>query len=385
MIILSSCQRTPSIVNTNDSISTSEESVNNDTLQSEALSIAENGDIEFIQAIQIADGIFDIGSTLFPDPEAFVSARVLSSGRLLVWTMNVSNESVIYDYTTGEIVHRFSPAIIRLGMEHYFSQQQNGENSYTITLYDNDLNILAQHRTDRPAIPATDGVTILYGERPPTMRNVHTNEKTEIAISDIAPEYEGGIFTWAFDGEWMFFRATANPFLGNEGIGAYNVLTEQSVFSDDFPEMFAGLPETFGRSSAIFWQDGSAFGTDGTYSVIVDALNSDIRIIDVGITANHMSDNGNILVAVDAVGIAWEEDIFDFPVQNTTLSQIIIYDAHSLEPISSRNFEPLIGVMAGSFGGGISVSEDGRYVFLRGFVYDGGSRRQSLFMIEMEL
>jgi len=386
MLILSACQGGANLppLEAGHNITASEESVLDTTI--------DNYERVFVVPPQIADGIFDLGAALFSEPEVFFSARTLSGNRLIVENV-LADESIIYNYITGEILHRFSPALRRLGTDHFYSQRQDSENSYTITLYDHELTILAEHYTTQPAIPVIDGIHILYDARASIrIRNIQTNEEGEISVSDISPkpEHGGGMIWWDFDGQWVFSTANHAPAgtpqfseLWMRAVGAYNVITSQSIFSEDFPQAFAGIPETFGSSSAIFWQDGSAFGTDGTYSVIVDAQNSDIRIVDVGITANHISDNGSILVAVDAVSIEWENDIFDFPVLNTTLSQIILHDAYSLAPISSRSFEPLIGAMGGSFGGVISVSEDGRYVFLRGFIYEGGSRRQSLFMIEM--
>ena len=353
-----------------------------------------------IVPIQISPGIFDLGATLFSESELYASARVdlfgsariLSGNRLLI-TDAIEGKSVIYHYYTGDVSHRFSSALRRLGMEHFYTKEQNSEGRYTIILYDSEFNVLAEHITAQPAIPVIDSIHILYESRASIrMRNTRTNEEVKISVGDLSPkpEHGGGMVWWDFDGQWVFFVANHAPEgtpqfseLWMRAVGAYNLITGQYIFSEDFPQTFAGIPEAFGNGSVIFWQDGTAFGTDGTYSIVVDATNSDIRIVDVGITTNHISDNGRFLVAVDAVSIEWENDIFDFPVLNTTLSQIILYDLYTLTPLLSRDFEPLIGVMAGSFGGGISISESGRYVFLRGFVYEGEIRRQSLFKIEM--
>jgi hypothetical protein len=352
---------------------------------------------EIIHPKQIADGVFDLGSILFPDPDVFLSARVLSGNHILIWTMNIYDESLVYDYSTGEVLYRFSPSVRRLGMEHFYSRRQNSENSYTIALYDKDYNVLAQHETSKPAIPAIDGINILYDAREKiAMRNTLTNEEMEISISDIASEYEGGIVFWGFDGQWVFFNANYAPFgtphpfaddtsweLWSRGVGAYNIITGASFLTGRFDhELFVGIPESFGESKAIFWQCGCAHGTDGTNSVIIDAENSDMRIADVGGHVNRMSDNGRFLVAVDG---EWDVNRFDF--QTITLTTINIYDGHTYELISSRDFGHLTTIEAD--GGGhfdrVSISDDGRHVFFTGLIEENGNKRQSLFMVDMDV
>ena len=337
---------------------------------------------EVILPVQIYDGIYDIGAILFAGQDAFISARVLDGNRLLAWNM-LTDESVIFDYSSGEVLHRFSPSIRRLGLEHFYSQHKNGESNYTITLYDNQFNVLAQHETGRPAIPAIDGITILYDGRPPTKRNTQTNEEVEIRVNDIAEGYTGGIWVRDFDGQWMFFSSTHNPMPGNAGVGAYNVITGQAIFRGDFPELFSAIPESFGDGKAIFWQCGCAHGTYGSYSVIIDTENSEIRIVDVGNPIVRISDNGRFLVAVDS---EWDQG--RFPTQTITLSRIRTYDGGTLAPVSSRSFIPQAFHIEADGGGHfyrISISNDGRHVFFTGFIEENGIRRQSLFMVVMQV
>ena len=204
-------------------------------------------------------------------------------------------------------------------MEHFYSRQHIDENSFIITLYDNELTVLTQHKTNRSARPAVDGITIIYDdERPLIVHNTQTNEKVEINTYTISPNpgYEGSFVQWDFDGQWVFFTTYHVPVntdwfseLWRRATGAYNVITGQSVFSEDFPRSFTGVPATFGDGKALFWQCGVAFGTDGTYSVIVDTANSNIRVVDVNSSANRISDNGRFLVSVHS---HMEQELFAF-------------------------------------------------------------------------
>ena len=402
MLILSACQSitNPPFSEIDNTISTPNELISdipsdiNDTNEEKALpseaQIIANNEKEIPALLQIAPGIFDLGAALFSGQDAFVTMNALSNNRLLVENM-LTDESVIYNYVTGEVSQHFSPTLRRLGMEHFYSNQQNGENSFTITLYDSELNIIAQHETTKSARPSVDGSTILYDEQQPIIYNTQTNEEIEITISGILPfsGYDGGIVYWDFDGQWIFFTANYAP-VGTEQFselwqkitGAYNVVTGEIVSSDNFPQLFEGMPVVFGNGNAFFWQCGCAFGTDGTYNVIVDAANSNIRVVDVGSTASRMSDNGKFLVSTTAENRDWEA----FEHSQTTLTSIKIYSGDTLAPISDHQIDSniLIGVSAGHFGHGLSVSDSGEYAFVAGFFVDeDGNRRQTLFMVEM--
>lgn len=340
-----------------------------------------------IQPIRVADGFYDIGKSLFPNDDTRFSGRILDNDRLLVTTLN---ESAIYNYRTGEILQRLPLTVEWLGMEHFYSQQQKSENLYVITLYDRELNVLAQHESNRLAFPALDGKTILYNQYDQRGRiitfNTETGEEKEFDYKTLNPNaekpYEGSIWIRAFDGEYVFFSTTNNPVSVNPGIGALSIMTGEGIFSADFPTKhfpgFSGIPDPFGKNKAIFWQDGSAYGTDGTYCAVVDAANNSIEIVDVGTTACRMSDNGEFLVAI---GSAWKAD-----TSQIVLEHISTFSGDTFEPLSSMyfDFESPIESDYGSSFNGISISEDGKYVCFSGNTEENGIKRQTLFMYEVK-
>ena len=399
---LSACNNNPDLSESESNISVPFESstqeefgVANNSLQPEVpnttsqLEIAEN----IIQPIKVADGLYDIGKSLFPNDDTWFSGRVLDDNRLLVTTLA---ESVIYNYQTGEILHRLPLPVENLGMEHFYSQQQISESNYTITLYDRNLTMLAQHESDRPAIPAIDGKTILYNQYDQRgriiSRNTETGVEKEFDYKTLQPNagtpYEGGIWVRAFDGECVFFSTTCNPSPGSSGIGALNITTGEGIFSAVLSATespgFSGIPNPFGKNKAIFWQDGSAFGTDGTYFIIMDVPNTFFTKFDMGTTACRISDNGEFLVAVSS---EWKADSSQIVLTNisTYRGDTGTIDGGSFELVSGKDFgieSPISSDYGGSFSG-ISISDDGKYICFSGVIEEAGSKRQTLFMCEM--
>ena len=348
---------------------------------------------DIIKPIELADGLYDIGKTLFPNKDTWFSGRLLDDDRLLVTTLA---EAVIYSYQTGEILHRLPTPVERLGMEHFYSQEQIGESEYIITLYDRNLDILAQHKSDRPAIPAIDGKTILYDEYDERRRiitlDTETGEEKEFDYKALEPNAGnpdvGGIWVRAFDGEYVFFCTAYHPEFGNSGVGALNIMTGEGNFYAGFPSSqapgFPGVPDPYGKNKAIFWQDGSAHGTDGTYFVIMDAVSFSV-MFNVGTTACRVSDNGKFLVAVSS---EWKAD-----TQQIVLTNISAYHGDTegihgapLQLIHSKDFEAAVTIESdyGSSFSGISISDDGKYICFSGRIEEDGGKRQTLFMYEIK-
>lgn len=314
------------------------------------------------------ENITDVGSMLFPGHTAALEGRIVD-GKLLIWS---EGGSVFYDYETAQTLYTSPLEIQPLGTEHFYSQERMGENSYKITLYGKAFEVLAQHESEAPAFPAIDGKTLLYDQRKITTLNTETGATTTFAVQDADPQYTGGVWVYEFDGEWVFFATTCNPTPGNPGVGAYNVLTGDAIFNSDFSSAFCGVPVCFGQNEALFWQGGSAYGTDGTYCVKMDTASGEIRNIDVGEVACRISDNGQYLVAVS--GKLSEGD------STPHLTAINTYGAETLEPRYSQSVELPISVDSGVSFGGLSISNDGQVICLGAVVDEGGETRQTVLL-----
>ena len=99
MLILSACESATSIP--------SEPYLGAEPTQYEELVVTNGGNSESEQSLnqsepkeiatpaQVSNGIFDIGSTIFPDQDVYIWPRALNGNRLLVMC-TISDESVIY-------------------------------------------------------------------------------------------------------------------------------------------------------------------------------------------------------------------------------------------------------------------------------------------------
>lgn len=324
-----------------------------------------------VTPVLLDENIIDIGATLYPNQTIQVSGKIVNDN-LMVWS---ENGSFLYDYQASQILYASPLTIIPLGTEHYYSQEQRGETSYLITLYNQEFDILAQHESEHPALPAVDGKSLLLEGGQIAVLHTET-ETTEIFdLQDVAADYTGGIWVSDFDGEWVFFGTTCNPMPGNPGFGAYNVLTGEAIFHGDQHISFSGIPECFGHGKALFWQDGSAHGTDGTYCIVLDAATGEFQEIDVGENACRVSDNSSYIASLSS---SWEREALQ-----VRLGQISVYRADTLQPLYSYHNEFAISSDYGISFSGISVSNDGKNVCFDGRLGEEHGK-QTLFLCKMQ-
>ncbi len=318
------------------------------------------------------DGLIDLGAALFSGRTADLQCQMTEAG-LLLWD---DRGAVLYDCAQKTVLGRSAEAIRPLGGGLFYAVERRGEGDYLVTLYDRHFKALAQHQSDRPAIPASDGRLLLYDQREIAVLNTETGEAAEFRVQDVAPDYPGGIWTHVFDGEWVFFAATCNPNpVGTPGIGAYNVLTGQALFDSDYSGRFTGVPRCLGGGKALFWQDGRAYGTDGTYAVLLDAAAGTFTKLDVGTEALGMSPNARRLAALSTGE--------DAEAQRILLTGIAVYEADTLEQrfafVPEQPPEPDDPPYFNS----LSISDDGRFVAFSGALREGEQRRQTVFLYEV--
>lgn len=320
--------------------------------------------LEFMQSGEF----FDIGARLYPARNNNGIQARFRDNLLHVWG---GGRTIRYDYLHNQIIESHDLDMVPLGTTHYYSCTQLNNSTYKIVLYDKDRHLVQEYTASKPSMPSIDGKFLVSVDKTITVFDSVSGNSNEFDLATLF-QYAGSIWTYDFDGEQLYFSATINPFPGKEGVGYYNVTTGKSAFFEEYDFPFSGIPEYIGNGSAWFWQDGSAYGTDGSYGVLLNTKTSTATKIDISDPTCKM--NNHTILSVKS-----QPNMMGFG----KVEEFEIYDGldykqcHNIPVVTDT--APLYRAVQG----GLQLSGDMRYICMYAApkeAFNGGIPQSSLFL-----
>ncbi len=293
----------------------------------------------------------DIGAEVCPDWRNGIDGELVDDRHLLI---RGQEGTVVYDLSEGHVIAQIPERLFRLAPGFYYSDSSS-------SLYNNLFQVAATPDPQQVAIPGLDGQSIV-AQSGIAFKNLATLETKALDLKETY-QYDGRAWITRFDGENIYFTATCSPDPGGDGIGFFNVRNGSSFFSP--VPRFSGVPFPAANGTALFWQDGSGAGADGTYCLYLDTAAKTVAKINTGSPMYALSPNGKYIATIDS-GSVWDSNPPD--------TVICVYDAATMAPIRRVNVGLPILSDRGAHIRSLSISNEGNWVCFAGVLWEGAPR-----------